>query len=33
MALANGLMIIPEDKEVVTPGDVVEVMMLDWGEE
>ncbi|MBL7124851.1 MAG: molybdopterin molybdotransferase MoeA [Dehalococcoidales bacterium] len=33
MALANGLMIIPEDKGVVTPGDVVEVMMLDWGEE
>ena len=33
MALADGLMIIPEDKGVVAPGDVVEVMMLDWGEE
>ena len=33
MALANGLMVIPEDKGMVTPGDVVEVMMLDWGEE
>ncbi len=33
MASANGLMIIPEDKEEVVPGDVVEVMMLDWREE
>ncbi len=33
MASANGLMIIPEDKGAVAPGDVVEVMMLDWGEE
>lgn len=33
MASANGLMITPEDKGAVAPGDVVEVMMLDWGEE
>jgi molybdopterin molybdotransferase len=33
MALANGLAIVPEDKPVVKPGDEVEVMMLDWGED
>jgi molybdopterin molybdotransferase len=33
MTSANGLMIIPEDKVEVVPGDVVEVMMLDWREE
>jgi molybdopterin molybdotransferase len=33
MALANGLVIVPEDKSGVKPGDVVKVMMLDWGEE
>ena len=33
MALANGLAIVPEDKPGVKPGDVVEVMMLDWSEE
>jgi molybdopterin molybdotransferase len=33
MALANGLAIVPEDKPGVKPGEVVEVMMLDWGEE
>ncbi len=33
MTSANGLMIIPEDKRGVAPGDVVEVMMLDWREE
>jgi molybdopterin molybdotransferase len=33
MVLANGLAVIPEDKPGVKPGDVVEVMMLDWGEE
>jgi len=33
MALANGLVIVPEDKPGVKPGDVVEVMMLDWNEE
>jgi len=33
MASANGLVIVPEDKPEVKAGDVVEVMMLDWGEE
>jgi len=33
MALANGLAIVPEDEPGVKPGDVVDVMMLDWGEE
>jgi molybdopterin molybdotransferase len=33
MARANGLVIVPEDKPGVKPGDVVEVMMLDWSEE
>ena len=33
MALANGLAIVPEDKSGVKPGDVVDVMMLDWSEE
>jgi molybdopterin molybdotransferase len=33
MALANGLVIIPEDKPGVKRGDVVKVMMLDWSEE
>ncbi len=33
MSLANGLVIIPEDKEGVEAGDVVQVMMLDWSKE
>ena len=33
MALANGLVIVPEDKPRVKRGDLVRVMMLDWGEE
>jgi molybdopterin molybdotransferase len=33
MALANGLVIVPEDKPGVREGDLVQVMMLDWGEE
>ncbi len=33
MTLANGLAIVPEDKPGVEPGDVVEVMMLNWSEE
>ena len=33
MTSADGLMIIPEDRKEVVPGDVVEVMMLDWREE
>ena len=33
MSLANGLVIIPEDKAEVKEGEVVQVMMLDWNEE
>ena len=33
MSLANGLVIVPEDKARVAAGDVVQVMMLDWNEE
>ncbi len=33
MSLANGLVIVPEDKAGVKAGDVVQVMMLDWTEE
>ena len=33
MTLANGLVIVPEDKAEVKAGDVVQVMMLDWSEE
>ena len=33
MAKANGLAVIPENSERVKAGDVVEVQMLDWGEE
>ncbi len=33
MSLANGLVIVPEDKPRVEAGDVVQVMMLDWNEE
>jgi molybdopterin molybdotransferase len=33
MALANGLVIVPENKPGVKRGDVVKVMMLDWSEE
>lgn len=33
MSSANGLVIVPEDKEKVVAGDVVQVMMLDWSEE
>jgi len=33
MSLANGLVIVPEDKAGVEKGDVVQVMMLDWNEE
>lgn len=32
MALANGLVIIPEDKARVEAGEVVQVIMLDWDE-
>ncbi len=33
MTLANGLVIVPEDKPGVKEGDSVQVIMLDWGEE
>jgi molybdopterin molybdotransferase len=33
LTVANALAIIPEDKAEVVPGDVVPVMMLDWGED
>jgi molybdopterin molybdotransferase len=33
MAKANGLAIIPENSKGVKAGDMVEVQMLDWGEE
>jgi len=33
MSLANGLVIVPEDKAQLEKGDVVQVMMLDWSEE
>jgi len=33
MSLANGLVVVPEDKPRVKAGDVVQVMMLDWNEE
>jgi molybdopterin molybdotransferase len=33
MTLANGLVIVPEDKAGVAAGDTVQVMMLDWNED
>jgi len=33
MAKANGLAVIPENSPGVKKGDLVEVQMLDWGEE
>jgi molybdopterin molybdotransferase len=33
MVKANGLAVIPENSEGVKAGDLVEVQMLDWGEE
>jgi len=33
MARANGLVVIPESSKGVKAGDMVEVQMLDWGEE
>jgi len=33
MSLANGLVIVPEDKAGVEKGDLVKVIMLDWSEE
>jgi molybdopterin molybdotransferase len=33
MALANGLAIVPEDKERVNKGEKLKVMMLDWNQD
>jgi molybdopterin biosynthesis enzyme len=33
MVKANGLAVIPENTKRVKSGDIVEVQMLDWGEE
>jgi len=33
MKLANGLVIVSEDKPGVKEGEVVQVIMLDWNEE
>ncbi len=33
MSLANGLVIVPEDKAEVKAGEIVQVMMLNWNEE
>lgn len=33
MALANGLVIVPEEKPQVRPGDLVMVQMLDWNQD
>jgi molybdopterin molybdotransferase len=33
MSLANGLVIVPEDKTEVAAGDMVQVVMLDWNGE
>jgi molybdopterin molybdotransferase len=33
MALANGLVVVPEDVPLVKEGDTVQVQMLDWSEE
>jgi molybdopterin molybdotransferase len=33
MSLADGLVIVPEDTPVAEPGDVLQVMMLDWPED
>ena len=33
MTLANGLVVVSEDKAHVAAGDMVQVMMLDWNEE
>jgi len=33
MSRANGLVIVPEDTEMVEQGEIVKVLMLDWSEE
>jgi len=33
MALANGLVVIPEEKQTIKKGETVQALMLDWNEE
>jgi len=33
MSLANGLVLIPEERKMVNKGDTVQALMLDWNEE
>jgi molybdopterin molybdotransferase len=33
MALANGLVLIPEERKIVKKGETVQALMLDWNEE
>jgi molybdopterin molybdotransferase len=33
MSLANGLVLIPEEKKILRKGDTVQALMLDWNEE
>jgi molybdopterin molybdotransferase len=33
MAMANGLAIVPEERESVKKGDILKVMMLDWSQD
>jgi molybdopterin molybdotransferase len=33
MSLANGLVLIPEDRKTVNKGETVQALMLDWNEE
>ena len=33
MSMANGLVLIPEEKKLVNKGDTVQALMLDWNEE
>jgi molybdopterin molybdotransferase len=33
MGLANGLVLIPEERKVVNKGEIVQAIMLDWNEE
>ena len=33
MAMANGLILIPEEKKIMQKGESVKALMLDWNEE
>ena len=33
MTSANGLAIVPEDKDLVKKGELLQVMMLDWNQD